>query len=121
MTIYPIPAAVVIPGLMYKPGLRKPITPELIMTEVCQYFDLPKHKMLSRCRKREIVFPRQLSMALIRKLCTAMSLADIGRTFNHRDHTTVLHSCKLVSDLRETDTDINNTFLILEARITDAL
>jgi chromosomal replication initiator protein len=52
-------------------------------------------------------------MALAKEL-TPMSLPEIGEAFGNRDHTTVLHACRTIADLRKRDTAINRDYLVLE-------
>jgi len=57
---------------------------------------------LSMNRSRSLARPRQLAMALTKEL-TEHSLPEIGRAFGGRDHTTVMHACRTIRDLRATD------------------
>ena len=61
--------------------------------------------MYSKKRSRNVARPRQVAMALAKEL-TQLSLPDIGEAFGGRDHTTVLHACRKIADLRSTNTDI---------------
>ena len=74
---------------------QKQITAELIMQTVSDYYGLTIGELTGPTRKREITVPRQVAMYLTREM-TGMSLPQIGNVFGGRDHTTVLHSCKLV-------------------------
>ena len=65
--------------------------------------------MYSKKRSRTIARPRQVAMALAKEL-TSMSLPDIGDAFGGRDHTTVLHACRKIAELRATNTDISRDF-----------
>jgi chromosomal replication initiator protein len=58
--------------------------------------------LLSKRRTRSLARPRQMAMALAKEL-TEHSLPEIGDAFGGRDHTTVLHACRVVRELRETD------------------
>jgi chromosomal replication initiator protein len=58
--------------------------------------------MLSRRRSRNIARPRQMAMALTKEL-TEHSLPEIGDAFGGRDHTTVLHACRKIAELCDTD------------------
>jgi len=78
------------------------ITIENIQKAVCEYYKLRVTDLLSRRRHRTIVRPRQLAMALCKEL-TQHSLPEIGEAFGGRDHTTVLHACRKVEELCETD------------------
>ncbi|MEX2321885.1 MAG: helix-turn-helix domain-containing protein, partial [Saccharospirillum sp.] len=63
----------------------------------------------SKRRSRSIARPRQVAMALAKEL-TQHSLPEIGEAFGGRDHTTVLHACRKVKELRETTLDINEDY-----------
>jgi len=78
------------------------ITIDYILKTVCEYFKLPVESIQSSTRKREIVQARQLSMYFAKKL-TKSSLAIIGLQCGNKDHATVLHACKTVTNLNETD------------------
>ncbi len=64
--------------------------------------------MLSPRRSRYLVRPRQIAMYLSKNL-TSKSLPDIGREFSNRDHTTVIHSVKVVEKLKYIDEELKNT------------
>ena len=78
------------------------ITIDYIQKVVCDYFNLPIDCIQSRTRKREIVQARQLAMYFAKKM-TKSSLAIIGLQCGNKDHATVLHACKTVVNLAETD------------------
>ena len=78
------------------------ITIDYIQKVVCDYFKLPIESIQSPTRKREIVQARQLTMYFSKKL-TKSSLAIIGLQCGNKDHATVLHACKTVANLSETD------------------
>ena len=75
---------------------------ENIQKAVAEYYKLRISDMLSPRRPRTIVRPRQLAMALCKEL-TDHSLPEIGSAFGGRDHTTVLHACRKMEELCETD------------------
>ena len=74
---------------------QKQVTAELIMNTVSDYYGLTIGDLTGPTRKREITVPRQIAMYLTREM-TGMSLPQIGSVFGGRDHTTVMHSCKIV-------------------------
>jgi chromosomal replication initiator protein len=78
------------------------VTIENIQKTVADYFKLRVSDLLSPRRTRSLARPRQVAMALAREL-TSRSLPEIGEAFGGRDHTTVLHACKRISELRETE------------------
>lgn len=75
---------------------------EYIQKIVCDYFDIEIEVLKSKTRKREIVQARQIAMYFSKKL-TKSSLANIGAHCGGRDHATVLHACRTVNNLAETD------------------
>lgn len=78
------------------------ITVEYIQKMVCDYFEIPIDKIHQKTRKREIVQARQLAM-FFAKNYTKSSLAAIGSKCGKKDHATVLHACKTIKNLSETD------------------
>ncbi len=78
------------------------ISIDYIQKVICDYFNLPVELMVSKTRKREIVQARQLAMYFSKKL-TKASLATIGLHCGNKDHATVLHACRTVNNLQETD------------------
>ncbi len=82
--------------------LRKDITIDKIKEIVAKYYDLPTDVLNNNTRKREIVQARQISMYFAKKY-TKHSLSAIGSKIGKRDHSTVLHACKVVEGLMETD------------------
>ena len=80
----------------------KLVTIENIQKVVAEYSQLRLADLLSKRRSRSIARPRQLAMALAREL-TNHSLPEIGDAFGGRDHTTVLHACRKINELKETD------------------
>jgi len=75
---------------------------ENIQKTVAEYYSIRLADLSGKTRARSIARPRQLAMALAKDL-TSKSLPEIGRAFGGRDHTTVLHACKKVEELKETD------------------
>jgi chromosomal replication initiator protein len=78
------------------------ISIDYIQKVVCDYFDISMDALNSKTRKREIVQARQLSMFFSKRL-TKASLASIGLHCGNKDHATVLHACRTVNNLIETD------------------
>jgi len=90
---------------------------ENIQKTVAEYFKIRVADLLSRRRSRSIARPRQFAMALSKEL-TNHSLPEIGDAFGGRDHTTVLHGCRRIAALRETEKRIDNDYLILLRTLT---
>lgn len=76
-----------------------------IQRTVAEYYKIKLSDMMSKRRSRSVARPRQVAMALAKEL-TNHSLPEIGESFGGRDHTTVLHACRKIKELQETDTDI---------------
>ncbi|MCV6621209.1 MAG: chromosomal replication initiator protein DnaA [Cellvibrionaceae bacterium] len=76
-----------------------------IQRVVAEYYKIKVADLLSKRRSRSVARPRQVAMALAKEL-TNHSLPEIGDSFGGRDHTTVLHACRKIKELREEDADI---------------
>ena len=83
----------------------KLVTIENIQKTVAEYYKIRVADLLSKRRNRSVARPRQLAMALCKEL-TNHSLPEIGDAFGGRDHTTVLHACRKIIELRESDSRI---------------
>ena len=90
---------------------------ENIQKTVADYFKIRVGDLLSKKRSRSIARPRQVAMALAKEL-TNHSLPEIGDAFGGRDHTTVLHACRRIVALRETDKRIDDDYLNLLRTLT---
>lgn len=90
----------------------KLVTLENIQKTVADYFRVKVSDLHSARRSRSITRPRQMAMALAKEL-TQHSLPEIGQAFGGRDHTTVIHACRKVAELREGDANVDNDYRIL--------
>jgi chromosomal replication initiator protein len=81
---------------------RREISIDYIQKVVCDYFNMQIENLKSKTRKREIVQARQIAMYFAKSL-TKSSLATIGSVIGGKDHATVLHACKTVNNLIDTD------------------
>tara|TARA_B100001123_G_scaffold448181_1_gene608181 strand:- start:1649 stop:2974 length:1326 start_codon:yes stop_codon:yes gene_type:complete len=90
---------------------------ENIQKTVAEYFKLRVADLLSKRRTRSIARPRQVAMALAKEL-TNHSLPEIGDAFGGRDHTTVLHACRRIASLRETEKRVDEDFVNLLRTLT---
>jgi len=88
---------------------NRQVTIDNIQKTVAEYYKIKVSEMYSKKRTRIIARPRQIAMALAKEL-TPLSLPDIGEAFGGRDHTTVLHACRKVAELRSTNQDITRDF-----------
>ena len=95
---------------------ERQISVELIENEVCKYFNLEPDLIHSKSKKQEISQARQIAMYLSRKY-TDKSYSNIGELIGKRDHATVLHACKTVGNLIETDKKFKNCIQELEQLI----
>jgi chromosomal replication initiator protein len=80
---------------------------EDIQRHVADYFNLRLSDMLSARRSRAVARPRQIAMYLAKQL-TTRSLPEIGRKFGGRDHTTVMHAVKRITELRQIDSSLED-------------
>lgn len=96
----------------------KLITIENIQKTVAEYYKIRMGELLSKSRDRAVARPRQMAMALAKEL-TNHSLPEIGEAFGGRDHTTVLHACRKITDLRKSERKINEDFINLEKTLTN--
>ena len=95
---------------------RKVNTVEKIRDTVCEYFSLSIDAISTKSRKREVVQARQIAMYLSKQL-TKSSLASIGSTIGQRDHATVLHACKIVTDLMDSDKNFRSSVKEIEEKL----
>jgi chromosomal replication initiator protein len=91
---------------------EKLVTIENIQKTVAEYYKIRIADLLSKRRSRSIARPRQVAMALAKEL-TNHSLPEIGDAFGGRDHTTVLHACRRVKELRETERRVGEDYMNL--------
>jgi chromosomal replication initiator protein len=96
---------------------HRQVSIENIQKTVADYYKLKVGDMFSKKRTRNLARPRQIAMALAKEL-TTLSLPEIGESFGGRDHTTVLHACRKVQELREQDHDISREYLVLLQTLT---
>jgi chromosomal replication initiator protein len=87
----------------------KLVTIDNIQKTVAEYYKVKMADMLSKRRSRSVARPRQVAMALAKEL-TNHSLPEIGDAFGGRDHTTVLHACRKIEQLREETHDIKEDY-----------
>jgi chromosomal replication initiator protein len=90
---------------------------DYIQKVVCDYFNLPIELLKSKTRKREVVQARQIAMFFAKQM-TKSSLANIGAHCGGKDHATVLHACKTVNNLIDTDKRFRNYIDDLEKKIS---
>lgn len=91
---------------------NRQISLELVQKTVSDFYKIKVADMYSQKRTRAIARPRQIAMWLTREL-TSHSLPEIGEAFGGRDHTTVMHACRTIIDLRGKDSRLNNDLHVL--------
>lgn len=96
-------------------GQQKQLSPLIIRDFVAGQFQVDINDLKSKSRKKNIAFPRQVAMYLSRKY-TETPLVDIGRAFN-RDHSTVVHSIKVITEKRIVNTSIRSQVELLESKL----
>jgi chromosomal replication initiator protein len=87
----------------------KQVTLENIQKTTAEYYKIRVADLLSKRRSRSIARPRQIAMAISKEF-TGHSLPEIGDAFGGRDHTTVLHACRKISELRKTEQKIEEDY-----------
>ena len=91
---------------------NRQVSVENIQKTVADFYKIKVADMFSKKRSRALARPRQIAMAIAKEL-TPMSLPDIGDAFGGRDHTTVLHACRKVAELRSEDPLLEKDFQTL--------
>ena len=95
----------------------KQVSLDNIQRTTAEYYKIKVADLLSKRRNRSVARPRQVAMALAKEL-TNHSLPEIGDSFGGRDHTTVLHACRKVKELRSTENDIREDYQNLLRTLT---
>lgn len=95
----------------------KQVSVDNIQRVVAEYYKIKVSDILSKRRSRSVARPRQVAMSLAKEL-TNHSLPEIGEAFGGRDHTTVLHACRKIKELREEDADIREDWKNLQRSLT---
>jgi chromosomal replication initiator protein len=87
--------------------------PAEVVKHVARYYGLKVQEIKSKTNSKQIVFPRQVAMYLLKKV-TDLSFPEIGKLFNDKHHSTVMHSVEKIDQLRATDSDLDRTLRSLE-------
>ena len=96
----------------------KMVSIDNIQKTVAEYYNIKLSDLLSKRRSRSITRPRQLAMSLTKRL-TNHSLPEIGEAFNGRDHTTVIHACNKIKELRVENTSLEEDYKNLIRSLTN--
>lgn len=102
----------------YVQSSSREVSIDYIQKVVCDYLELPVDSIQQSSRKREIVQARQLSMYFAKKI-TKSSLSVIGAQCGNKDHATVLHACKQIENLRQTDRYMRSLVEDLEKKLSE--
>lgn len=103
----------------YVSDVDKQITVEMVMKQVAHLYDVKQSDMRSKGRSREIALPRQVAMYISDQL-TQLSLAEIGKRFGGRNHSTVIHACrKIEKDIAKNRELRNRVELLVNMLKTD--
>ncbi|MGO3417745.1 MAG: chromosomal replication initiator protein DnaA [Pseudolactococcus laudensis] len=94
----------------------KDISSQKIQEEVANFYKISVADMISKKRPKEIAYPRQIAMYLIREI-TGKSLPAIGKEFGGRDHTTVIYAHKQISDKMKTDTSLQKEMDMIKSHL----
>ena len=89
-----------------------------VLNAVCQHYGLSREQIASKARTRHLARARQMAMALLKEL-TPHSLPHIGRSIGNRDHSTVLHACRKIKELRNEFSEIEGDYTHLKRRLLD--
>lgn len=95
----------------------KQVSLDNIKRKVAEYYKIKVADLMSKRRNRSVARPRQVAMAMAKEL-THHSLPEIGDAFGGRDHTTVLHACRKIKELREVSPDISEDYQNLLRALT---
>jgi chromosomal replication initiator protein len=95
----------------------KQVSIENIQKTVAEYYKMRVSDLLSKRRNRSVARPRQLAMAIAKEL-TNHSLPEIGDAFGGRDHTTVIHACKKIAELRRSEERLQEDYINIERILT---
>ena len=91
-------------------------TADVIIEEVCSFYNIENSALRGQGRTKDTALARQVAMYLIREM-TNLSLKEIGREFENRDHTTVLHSIERIEKLKKTTPEISEVIKDIRANI----
>ena len=94
----------------------KMVSPQKLIQIVAEFYNLREKEILSETRRKEIVFPRQIAMYLLREELK-QSYPSIGKKFGGKDHTTVIHSCKKISEEAKTNENLEEEITLIKQKI----
>jgi chromosomal replication initiator protein len=95
----------------------KSISVETVQRAVGEHFDVRLSDLRSRSRQRQVAFPRQVAMYICKDLVTNITLKEIGEAFGGKDHSTVLHACRKIEEMKKEDPVSRQLLIDLEREI----
>lgn len=95
----------------------KSVSIEGVQRAVGEHFDVRLSDMRSRNRQRQVAFPRQVAMYLCKDLVTNITLKEVGEAFGGKDHSTVLHACRKIDEMKDEDQVTRQLLIDLEREI----
>ena len=98
------------------PALKGNLTPKKIINVVAGYFDITVDNLISSCRRKELVVPRQIVMFIMREEIKS-SYPSIGQELGGRDHTTAIHACNKIAAALEKDEKTKNDLQLIKQRL----
>lgn len=105
----------VLSSLMEQPT-RRAVRVEKIIETVCGYYNIPDRELMGRCRRKEVVRPRQVAMYLLRK-DSGVSFPSIGTSLGGRDHTTAMHACEKIEEALEIDEVLHQDITLIRQKL----
>ena len=99
------------------PNEKKILTPEHILEIVCEHFSVSKQDMVSSKRTKDIVYPRQIAMYLIKNL-TNCSLDTVGNMLGGRDHSTIIHGIEKIKEEIKSNAETSHDVVVLEKKLS---
>ena len=94
------------------------VTPKMIIKNTCEYFDISEQDILSSKKNRELAFPRQIAMYLLRHMLN-LAYPKIGELMGGRHYSTVMFAFDKINDHLKTDADLKNTINNIMHRIKE--
>ncbi len=99
-------------------GKGRVVSVDEIQKVVSDQFQIRVSEMRSKKRTKNLVYPRQIAMYICREL-TQLSFPEIGRSFGGRDHTTVIHACRLIGEAKDEDVQLRKTLELLNKKLRE--
>lgn len=100
----------------FKESVRRKVTPELILSEVCSFYNITVDDINSKSRSKAIAFPRQVAMYLMRDMLS-LTFPKIGEEIGGRDHSTVMHGIEKITNQLKTDKELSNTIADIKDKL----